>query len=95
MDANADPNRDLEHIIKFIFGNAPEPFWVRNEAGFLALQKIWLMVLVKTRAYRYHWSGNSVNKLIGHQKIQIILKKPEFYDLFKMTLYIISVSNKL
>lgn len=27
MDANGDPNRDLKHVIKFLFGKAPEPFW--------------------------------------------------------------------
>ena len=61
MDANAHPKHDLERVIKFIFGEAPEPFWfLRQGLGgriFLALQKIWLMVLVKTRAYRYQLVG--------------------------------------
>ena len=95
MDANADPNRDLEDIIKFIFGKAPEPFWVRKEAGFLALQKIWLMVLVKTRAYRYCIGRETVSiNSLAIRKYKSF-KKPKFYDLLKMTLLIISVSNKL
>ena len=92
MDANAHPNHDLERVIKFIFGEAPEPFWFRKEAGFLALQKNLvdgigknegLSISIGVEAVSIH-SSSAIRKYQS-------FKKPEFYDLFKITLLIISV----
>ena len=78
MDANADPNRDLKRVIKFLFGKAPEPFWqlalvLERARNFSPVEKIWSTILVKTRAYRYQLIGKSHNIfIIDHRKIPII-----------------------
>ena len=95
MDANAHPNHDLERVIKFIFGEAPEPFWFRGHGLGGRIfgpsknlvdgigKNEGLSISIGREAVSIH-SSSAIGKYQS-------FKKPEFYDLFKITLLVISV----